>query len=300
MGTKNRLADKLEALDTIRKLGVDIAPTLGVSSSTYLQTIATMADQGADYWVVRATQLQKESFSKPAYAASDLKTVLKKFFAQSRNARLLITTLVPAWRSGAVVKGIDFVYLEYVPGALQSMLRDGVTPTRILFTRNEQILCIQHNCPEFMFDWHNAELFRVLDIDPSRLDLSSEAINQCLKIARLCSEYSLVEWVESEAGRVFAVDVKTVPSGFLGTSGDILEGIRKGGISSFPSLSTMKTSLTRILEVEKPLYLYLLDPSTFMVQRICCKAGALLSHFVVNCANNGIECIVKNDTRRLA
>jgi hypothetical protein len=299
MRATHSVSDKIDALRSVQNLGAKVAMTRRVSSPNYEAVIDAMRSLGVKHWVVRSPQPHKAFFLQPAYEERELKVALSQFFATFPNAKLLLTELIPARWSGAVFRSAGFAYLEYVPGALQSMLRDGATPSRVELSTEGSIAIAQYNDPEFSYTWTRTELVRNTNAKSIPFESDVSLSEQCTRLAALCPEYQLLEWVESFEGEVVVLDAKEISSDFLGTRDDLLNGISSGRISSLPSRTlAVQSEKAAEIQIERPLYSFLSDSRILHAKRIICYSGAVLSHLVVTCAERGVECIVDGASRK--
>jgi hypothetical protein len=125
------VSEKYNALQHLLTLGVTALTSFLVDRLNYSNILRLIDSHSEiDYWVVRTSLDDKHLIERPAYATAELVCIFNSVFSRNPDIKLMITELIPATRAGVFFKAWDFVYCEYIPGALQSLVRDGVKPTR--------------------------------------------------------------------------------------------------------------------------------------------------------------------------
>ena len=208
------------------------------------------------------------------------------------------TVLIPAVSAGILTVCEEFVYSESVPGALQSLARDGVTPTRALATKTEGIIHIEENTPEFFYDWIGPELHRVNSPNSTLGSPLADLVPQLTEISRRCPDWIIIEWLEDPAGTILAIDSRPAPTGFLGDLQAIRFGLLRHSLESLPAAGDgpfHDTFGRRPLLIERPLYSFVSDGSVFEASRVVLERGGLLAHLVVECARRRIPCVISED-----
>lgn len=252
----------------------------------------------ADYWVVRAPLEQKCLINQPAYASAELDSTFATVFGVQPDCKLLITELIPAIRAGIFVKARDFIYCEYVPGALQSLARDGVTPIRVLLKSGGHISLIEANAPEVSYSWSGAQLKTLPAPSVEPISFIEDVIERLSRLARCCPEMSIIEWVQAPSQQLYAVDFKYSEAGFLGDHKDIYQGLVDGCLKSLPtawdnSTASIETgTIGEVMFIERPLYSYVIGGSAFSASRIVFRKGGLLAHVIVECSSRLIPCMI--------
>lgn len=291
-----RIFQKFSALQRLSALGVATLTSFVVDNDNYSNILCSLKQKAqADFWVLRAPPEQKHLVKRPAYARAELDSVLASIFSIQPDSKLLITELIPAIRAGIFVKAKDFVYCEYVPGALQSLARDGTTPVRVLLKVDGSVSFIEINVPEFFYVWAGASL----ETHPAPKIESTRSVEELmeslLRLIRPCPQLSIIEWVQAPNQKLYAIDFKHSEVEFLGEHEDIYHGLVNRHLISLPDKaadSTSGRSRDEVMFIERPLYSHVTDGSAFLTSKIIIRAGGLLAHLVVECSHRMIPCII--------
>lgn len=293
------VSEKYSALQHLLALGVTTLRSFLVDHLNYSNILRLIDSHSeVDYWVVRASLDDKHLIERPAYATAELGSVFNSVFSRNPAIKLMITELIPATRAGVFFKAWDFVYCEYVPGALQSLVRDGVKPTRILLKPDGKVSLIEPNVPEFFYYWYGTDLKKQHAADTDSISIIKELVDNLFVLVRPCPPLSIIEWVQSPAQHLYAIDFKNSADEFLGKYEDINQGLLNGSLASLPDLwgetAACIEAGTRgaVTFIERPLYSYIKDGSAFSTSRIVLRSGGLLSHLIVNCSRRLIPCLI--------
>lgn len=294
-----KIFQKFNALQQLSALGVDTPTSFVITRDNHSEIFRSLNPRSkADYWVVRAPREQKHLIKRPAYASADLNSVFASVFSVQPDLKLLITELIPAIRSGIFVKGRDFIYCEYVPGALQSLARDGVTPTRVLLKLDGDISFIEPNAPEFCYSWSGADLKTLPPPNLEPTNSIEDLIENLFTLSRSCPQLSIIEWVQASSQQLYAVDFKQSEVGFLCEHEDIYHGLVNHSLISLPkacdkaTASIETSSKGEVMFIERPLYSYVIDGSAFSAVSIVLRRGGLLAHLILECSRRLIPCII--------
>lgn len=294
-----KIFQKFNALQQLSALGVDIPTSFIIGRNNQSEIIRSLeAHAISDYWIVRAPREQKHLIKRPAYASADLDSFLASVFSDQPGLKLLITELIPAIRSGIFFKGRDFIYCEHVPGALQSLARDGVTPTRVLLELEGDISFIEANTPEFFYSWVGADLKTLSLTNEDPPNAIVDLMRNLVTLARSCPSLTLIEWVQASTQKLYGVDFKRSEVGFLGERKDIHDGLVNQRLRSMPNagykaLAAIEiSSKGEVILIERPLYSYVIDGSAFSASCVVLRKGGLLAHLIVECSHRQIPCII--------
>jgi hypothetical protein len=293
------VSEKYSALQQLLTLGVTTLTSFLVNGLNYSNILRQIDSHSEiDYWVVRASLGDKHLIERPAYATAELGSVFNSVFSRNPAIELMITELIPATRAGVFFKASDFVYCEYVPGALQSLVRDGVKPTRILLRLDGRIGLVEPNVPEFFYYWSGTDLKKQQAANADPISVIKKLLENLFVLVHSCPPLSIIEWVQSPAQHLYAIDFKKSANEFLSSYGDIHQGLLNGSLASLPDLwegtAASAESGTRdaVMFIERPLYSYIKDGSAFSASRIALRSGGLLSHLIVECSRRLIPCLI--------
>lgn len=295
------VSEKYSALQQLLTLGVTTLTSFLVNRLNYSNILRLIDSHSEiDYWVVRASLGDKHLIERPAYATAELGSVFNSVFSRNPAIELMITELIPATRAGVFFKASDFFYCEYVPGALQSLVRDGVKPTRILLRLDGRIGLVEPNVPEFFYYWSGNDLKKQQAADADPISVIKKLLENLFALVHSCPPLSIIEWVQSPSQHLYAIDFKKSANEFLGSYGDIHQGLLKGFLASLPDLwegtaaSVESGTRDAVTFIERPLYSYVKDGSAFSASRIVLRSGGLLSHLIVECSRRLIPCLISS------
>jgi hypothetical protein len=295
-------SQKLGALKQLSRLGIPTSTSFMVTRDDYVRSVRHLERAKSDYWIVRVPLQQKHLFPRPAYGSDEIVALLDSLFQRQPSCQLLLTKLIPAIHAGIFVKTSDYVYSEHVPGALQSLARDGVTPIRVLLQPSGDVSHVERNTPEFFYNWCGSDL-KVTRTLPTNSANQVETVSKKISaIAVRCPPLSIVEWVQSPNHEVYAVDLKRSYASFLGNYQNIYRGLRDRCLLTLPrtwdrqTLPYIASSDNDCLLLERPLYSHLTNGLPFAASRIVFRQGGLLAHLVVECSRRLIACMVSANT----
>lgn len=295
----SKILQKYDVLQQLLALGVDTPASFVVDRVNYFDVLRSLNRHSkVEYWVVRASLEDKHLINQPAYASTELDSVFNEVFSIKPDCKLLVTQLIPAIRAGIFIKARDFIYCEHVPGALQSLARDGVKPNRVLLEPSGHISFIEPNVPEFSYCWSGSNLEIQHKPDAETISSIEGLIEKLLPLLARCPQFSIIEWVQSPNKHLYAIDFKRSESEFLGRYQDIYHGLLNGCLISLPALVGKSTLSIKedlgnaVMFIERPLYQYITDGSAFSASGIVLRTGGLLAHLIVECSHRFVPCIM--------
>jgi phosphoenolpyruvate synthase/pyruvate phosphate dikinase len=122
-----------------------------------------------------------------------------------------------------------------------------------------------------------------------------------VETANLSTNATTLEWLQDRKGRIFFIDIKSVPEEFFSGKKDLLRGFE---LSTFITLDLpLGDARVRnigereegVFLIERPLYNYM-DNILQHASAVVCKRGGVLSHLVVYATKKGIPCVISDSS----
>jgi hypothetical protein len=138
-----------------------VPPSFTISRKEYprlTEYLAAFPD--VDYWYLRATRTEEVILPRRVVTSSELSEILSISLQANPDAQIVVQERVDVAYSGVLLRTNKFIYVEYVKGGLQSLLRDGVTPCRVALSSSGRILSSQENEQEFWYRWEKDNLIK--------------------------------------------------------------------------------------------------------------------------------------------
>ena len=220
---------------------------------------------------------------------------LKTVFEAEPTAEVVVQERVLVTQSGVAASTPEFLYIEYIDGALSALLRDGVTPSRLMLDARRGVVIEQRNRMEFSYNWHGTSLRQGPPTIPRALP--EEALAEICTAAERLTPGVAFEWLRDDMGRISIIDLKTLPTAFLADAATLLLGIQHntlltaaeplcGRLSQDPAAEDAD-----IFVLEHPLYAYM-PAIDARFRAILCAHGGVLSHLLLYAAQEHILCVV--------
>jgi hypothetical protein len=288
--------DKLRAINNLIKKGLTIPSYFVVSKRKLPRLNSILANyKNIQCWYLRSIQTEEHMMIRCFVTSVDLSNFLKKAFLENPDAQIIVQERVNVRFSGALASNGKLIFVEYVKGGLQGLLRDGCTPSRlVLDIGGGKINIYQKNRQEFWYRWDNDQIIKESSIDSGIL--SEEICNELIGIAHLSESPVVYEWVESHEGKLFFVDIKDVPKEFLIDEWTLLKGIEQNMLCSLnlPIKGSVIKNISNnvgVYVIKEPLYDYI-ETILQKATAIILENGGLLSHLSVYAAQHQVPCVI--------
>lgn len=288
--------EKSYAADTLLKLGLDVPPGFTVTSER-LSSLPHLLERYPDveFWYIRVSREVEGAFLRRVSSKAGLFSLLKSIFEASPRAQVLVQQRVDASFGGVLAKTSDSILIEYVAGALQSLLRDGVSPSRELLDLSGKSLVSQENVQEFSYEWRQESLFKQDTVPPLRL--SSSVLERLFNAATRVKGPAILEWVGDRDGAIFFVDYKELRKDFLICQNALKKGLTDDSLLllDLPIQGRVITSLNPnergVFVIRRPLHAYI-DDVLKWANGVIIEKGGILSHLMFYATRSSIPCLI--------
>ena len=288
--------EKICAVNRLRELDLLVPPSIIVTRQEYPNLRDFIRNhKDVAYWYLRSIRHEESIVPKNVVTTANLTSTLDAIFTSKSDAKIIVQERVDVSYSGVLAKTDSFIFVEYVKGGLKSLLRDGVTPSRVVFNLSGETLAFEMNQQEFWYRWDGDQLVKQSSITSK--PLSDIIRKSLLKAANHLKISTACEWVQDDKGKVLFLDMKSIPDSFLMNKDSLLTGFRKNTIVTLdstlrgPIVKNVQDTRRGVYLVEKPLYLYIED----ILERataVICQTGGALSHLLLYAAKTDITCVI--------
>jgi|SRR5579871_1881188 len=281
------MADKTAAMGRLEQYGLKTPVSLVVTKSSGDNLHAFVGAHGhVTSWYLRFNERLAPWLPK-VVNSPDLLNLVPAVVRTTENLTVIVQERVVAHVSGAMAVRPDLIFVEYVAGEPVAMLRNGVTPSRILFLPDGKTLCVERNKQEFSCFWKSGLLKHGFDISLSHL-LSEKTRHQLCAAAKKVGSNGIMEWIQMDDGNVVFLDHRPMSSEFLIGLENLTLGFDAG---CYQTLSEDSTRSPSVSHLERPLYEYAETVSPNMTS-LTFEAGAVLAHACVYATEQGVRCVV--------
>lgn len=289
--------EKIAANNKLINMGLKVPPYFIMNKSTFKDLNFLISKHSkVDYWYLRSIRAEEKIISKRVVTSNDLGDILNLAFLENPMASIIVQERVDVRFSGAIAINQDLIFVEYIWGGLQSLLRDGCTPSRLVLNSRGEIEAHQYNIQEFWYRWDKDKIIK--DSTTIENALPQKVYNELFRATRLTTIPSVYEWVEDQKGNVYFIDLKEVPEDFLINKDSLLIGIKQKKIatSDLPMKGNIIKNITSdnnygVYLLKQPLYDYI-DKILSKAQGIVFEKGGVLSHLSLYAAKQHIPCII--------
>ncbi|MFA6554346.1 MAG: hypothetical protein WCS89_02445 [Candidatus Paceibacterota bacterium] len=291
-----KMSPKAIAAKHIIKLGLP-APVGFVVNRSDLSSICQNLNRHPkiDYWHLRSDCITDCFLQKRVSNTADLPVLLSKIFTRAPSVSIIVQQRIESFVSGVIAKtGFGF-YVEYIVGGLKSLLRDGVTPSRLALEKNGTIFACQYNTQEFWYKWEGEKLIRFPQIKTPIL--GKRELRILLNAACKFRKNAVYEWIQDYQGRLHFLDFKQMPTNFLRNKQSLLIGMENGTLSTLSTTILQETTDNigihdkGIILLPRPLHMFM-DIVVPNATGLICRKGGLLSHLVVYASLSNIPCMI--------
>ncbi len=287
---------KTEAVEKLRSLGLTVPRQIVVREVDVAVACQELENSApGDFWYLRSTREHDGALRRRVVPSNRLSSTLSAAFAANPNLEILVQERIDVGLSGvlATIPGLSLI--EYVRGALQSLLRDGATPARIALDPRGHVLATQLNPSDFWYRWKDDGLVHE---GPTAANLlPRETLDSLLEASSVVERSSVVEWVQDQRGAVVFLDIKRLPQDFLSGATFVRSCFTGSGFATFdaPISGTLVNSVDSpangVILLGKPLW-RLIEPVLQRASAVILGEGAVLSHMAVYAAMERIPCII--------
>ena len=227
--------------------------------------------------------------------SEDLANLLSAVFASAPNIEIIVQQRVDTSISGVAAATEAGLYVEYVLGGLKSLLRDGVTPARLLMGLNGRLVASRNSVQEFWYKWEDEKL--VTNARASVPALGKRERQILLSGTTKLQKVAVYEWVQDAQGKIFFLDVKLMPSAFLKNKRSIVNGIDSGILHTLnipiqgKVIDGAQPQLRGVFLLARPLHEFV-DLVISKATGVVCRLGGLLSHLIVYASKANIPCVI--------
>ncbi len=294
------MADKTAALTQLIALQLPTPVTLVVTRLDLERLRHFVAENaGIGYWYLRFDERLAPALPRVANTQS-LFALVDGAIRNQPSLTVIVQERVPAARAGVLAVTPDAVFVEYVTHELQALLRLGVTPTRLLLSREGWVIADQSNTQEFHYRWDGLEFVReALGVVPS--PLGPDVRSQLVKAATHVAETALLEWIERDNGRIVYLDYRAMRQDFLCEKSALVRGLKEGMLRNFsPELEDRAKTRGAGLhhfDLDRPFHEYAASVLP-QAESLSFAAGGILSHLSVYAAEQGVYCTVARPKQR--
>jgi hypothetical protein len=288
--------DTIIATKKLSEMGLPVPPSFVVTKQNYpnLQQ-AILKYDSVKYWYLRSVRQEEDVLTTRVVTNANIGSVLGLAFSLNPTAKIVVQERVDVSYSGVLAVGNGIIFIEYIKGGLKGLLRDGVTPSSMVFDLSGEVLTNQIKKQEFWYSWEGDELLARSSVTPEPLAETTQM--KLLDAAHKSQEPSVYEWVQDQARRVFFIDIKSIPSASLENKALMLDCINHETIIilDLPIRGKIVKNHTDISKgvflIEKPLYGYIGEVLR-RASAVVSLSGGILSHLLVYAAKENIPGII--------
>lgn len=287
---------KIRANNSLVKMGLKVPPYFVMSKQDMNRLNSILISYSeVDFWYLRSIKSEENIISRRVVNTACLGDVLNDAFLKNPNAQIIVQERVDVESSGVLSVNGKLLFVEYVKGGLQSLLRDGCTPSRVILDWGGDIEAHQENRQEFWYRWDAERIVKESSISGTLL--LQEICDALIKAAHLVKRPVVYEWVKDQKGNVFFIDIKPTKKAFLIDKAILLSELKKETIASLDLpikgnvIKDIKTSDKGVFILKNPLHSYL-ETISRKATAFIFESGGVLSHLVVYSARYQIPCII--------
>ena len=287
---------KTQAIEKLRSLGLTVPRQIVVREVDVPVACQELENSaGSDFWYLRSTREHEGALRRRVVPSNLLCSTLSAAFARNPDLEILVQERIDVVLSGALATVPGLSLIEYVRGALQSLLRDGATPARVAVDARGHVVATQLNPSDFWYRWKDDELVHEGPTEAN--PLPRETVDSLLEASSLVERSSVVEWVQGQHGAVVFLDIKRLPQKFLSGPQFVRSCFAGGGFATFDApisgtlVNGVDSPMSGVILLEKPLW-RLIEPVLQRASAVILREGAVLSHMAVYAAMEQIPCII--------
>jgi hypothetical protein len=288
--------EKSYAADTLFKLGLDIPPGFAITNEK-LSSLPHWLERYPDveFWYIRVSREVEGAFLRRVSSRAGLFSFLKSIFEASPSAQVLVQQRVDASFGGVLAKTSDSILIEYVTGALQSLLRDGVTPSREFLNLSGESLISQKTVQEFSYEWRQERLFRHDTVPPFRL--SASVLERLFEAATRINEPAILEWISDRNSTIFFLDYKELRKDFLICQNALKKGLTEDAVLLLNSpiegrvITSLNPNQRGVFVIRRPLHACIENVLKW-ANGVIIEKGGILSHLMFYATRSSIPCLI--------
>lgn len=290
------MRNKEQAIQALKRIGLRTPPSFSLTASE-LNTVQRKLDEYSNvkYWYLRSGQKTDKDILTKVALNKNLAAILKEAFLLDPDAVIIAQERIDVSYGGVFAKARSFTFVEYVKGGLKSLLRDGVTPSRIILDKRGNVLSQHVNEQEFWYLWEGERLITKEQVTPS--PLTAKILSALSYAASQLDDFSISEWVLDEKGVITYIDLKLAPSQFLLEEEKFIEGFKKNVFFTLnkPIVGKIVRKVEKpdagVFFITTPLYNYSAVIQKY-AKAVITLSGGVLSHLLVYASLQGIPCLV--------
>lgn len=256
--------------------------------SLFEVTSALKAYSQIQFWYLRVDAMH--SIHPNVVSTKDAPRVLLEFLDANPRSRVVVQERLDPVVSGALATCNDGLMIEYVRGGLRSLLRDGVSPSRMVLSKSGDIIAQERISGEFWLQWMGTTLRRRKTHTRPR-KLETKLIHGLIRGAASIGPHCVSEWIIRQNGDLVFLDYKKLPASFLPSTSSVADLIVSGTLTNGPSNITIAGDTKRYMLIRRPLY-SLLPNALKWRGVVVCRCGGILSHFVTYLTLKGTPVLI--------
>lgn len=259
------------------------------------RSIAFMADD-PQYWYVRGNEVAWQlPEGRNVLDQEEVNETIARIATSPFSGELVFQERIPAILGGVALRCATSVFVEYAVGALRSILRDALTPARLVLDSGGTILFEQPHAQDYWLEWAGASLL-VHDTPVTQSLPAPLSISLARDVWR-ANPGEFIEWVADPSNEITYLDIKPLRQAGLVSTARIVKmlsedhvGLIDGALSG-QVVSTVEGEQKGVYVLDAPRYEYM-DYLLRNATGALFGSGGIMSHVCTYAMMEGIPCII--------